>query len=110
MTGVVWLVHGQVLRVTPEQLRPATAAERVLGELQNTNHGVLTQVVDSLPKGVPVDLTGRIGPNEENIDEDTIMMGTPDDHRALAWAALMACRTHLSGCAQVTVLPTRSPD
>ena len=32
MTGVVWLVHGKVpLRATPEQLRPATAAERVVG-------------------------------------------------------------------------------
>ena len=49
MTGVVWFVHGKVvlLRATPEQLRPVTAAERFLGELQNTNLDVFTQVVDN---------------------------------------------------------------
>ena len=52
MTGVVWLVHGKVLlRATPEQLRPATSAERVLGELQNTSLDDFTQVVNNVPKG-----------------------------------------------------------
>ena len=80
MTGVVWLVHGKVLlRATPEQLRPATSAERVLGELQNTNLDEFTQVVNNLPKGVAVDLTGQVGPTEENIDDDTILVGPPEE-------------------------------
>ena len=80
MTGVVWLVHGKVLlRATPEQLRPATTAERVLGELQNTNLDDVTQVVGILPKWVLVDRTCQIGLTEENIDEDTITVGPPDE-------------------------------
>ena len=73
MTGVVLLVHGKVLlRAKPEQLRPATSAERVLGELQNTSLDEFTQVVNNLPKGV--DLTGQVGPTEENNFDDTIMV------------------------------------
>ena len=80
MTGVVWLVDGKVLlRATPEQLRPATSAERVLGELQNTSRDEFTQVVSGLPKGVTVDLTGQVGPTEKNIDDDTIMVGPPEE-------------------------------
>ena len=75
-TGVVWLVHGKVLlRATPEQLRPATSAERVLGELQNTSLDEFTWVVNNVPKGVAVDLTGQVGLTGENIDDDIIMMG-----------------------------------
>ena len=48
---------------------PATAAERVMGELQNAN----LDVVDNHPKGVAVDLTSQIVPTKENIDEDTVM-------------------------------------
>ena len=45
-------------------------------EVQNTNLNFFTQEGwhDNLPKGVAVDLKGQIGPNEENIDEDTIMV------------------------------------
>ena len=79
MTGVVWLFHGKAqLRATPEQLRPATAAERV-GEAQNTNLDMSTQMIDILPNVVAVDLTGQIGPIEENIDGDMIMVGPPDE-------------------------------
>ena len=80
MTSVVWLVHENVLlQATPEQLRRATAAERVLGELPNKYLNVFTQVVDNLPKGVAVDLTSQTGPNEENIDDDTIVVGPPNE-------------------------------
>ena len=79
MTGVVWLFHGKaVLRDTTEQLRPATAAERV-GEVQHTNLDVFTQVIDNIPKFVAVDLTGQVGPKEENIDDDMIVVGPPDE-------------------------------
>ena len=36
-------------------------------------------MVDNLPKGVAVDLTGQMGPTEENIDDNTIMEGPPDE-------------------------------
>ena len=79
MTGIVWLVHGMLLlRAAPGQLRPATAAMRVMGELQDRNLDVFTQVVGNLPRGVTVDLTGQAGPGEEYIDEDTIVVKPPD--------------------------------
>ena len=80
MTGVIWSVHGKVLLLTtPEQLRSPTSAERVLGEIQNTNLDEFTQVVDNLPKGVAVDLTGQVGPTEDNIVDDTIMVGPQEE-------------------------------
>ena len=36
-------------------------------------------MVDNLPNVVAVDLTGQIGPIEENIDYDMIMVGPPDE-------------------------------
>ena len=37
MTAVFWLVHGKNSLAGHTQVRPATTAERVLVELQNTN-------------------------------------------------------------------------
>ena len=68
MTGVVSSVPPQSSFVQP--------AERV-GEVQHTNLDVFTQVVDNLPNVVAVDLTGQIGPIEENIHDDMIMDGPP---------------------------------
>ena len=63
------------MRATQEQLRPATSAEWVLRELQNTS----LDVVNNLPIRVAVDLPGQVGPTEENIDDDTIMVGPPEE-------------------------------
>ena len=61
MTSVIFVVHGKVLlRARQEQLRPATTAERVLGELQTTNVDEIAQVVNNLPRAVAVDLTGQV--------------------------------------------------
>ena len=60
VTGIVWLVHGKILlRATPEKLRPATIPARVMGELQDTNLDVFTQVVENLREAV--DLTVQAG-------------------------------------------------
>ena len=45
-----------------------------MGELRNTNLE-FALVANNLPKGVAVDVTGQMGPTEENIDEDTIKVG-----------------------------------
>ena len=54
-------------------------ARNSVGELQNTTLDEFTQVVNDLPEGVAVDLAGQVGPTEENIDDDTIMVGPPEE-------------------------------
>ncbi len=71
-SGIVWIVHaGQLLRVTPEHLRPATDGERLLHTVTDTELVSFEKLAAALPSTQYEDLVGQAPPPDEAFSENT---------------------------------------